>query len=194
MEPPNLAPLPLQLPTGPAALLSAQRPPEQPLPAGACTHLPYTSAPVAVPGEDLSPATRWRARSGLRAGQEGGGAAGYRCGVCGLLSLSQLKEEEEGRPVMAESGRYSNHPVVSVHPPLSPTSVAPAGTIQQRTLPRASVSQGAATCATRSPLCGSVSATPQVLPCVPAHLCSMSQVLAQGPPQPYSTLEVWGPS
>lgn len=46
----------------------------------------------------------------------------------------------------------------------------------------------------RKALCGPASATPQVPPCVPAHLHSKPQVLAQGPPQPRGALDVWGPS
>lgn len=77
---PDLIPLPPQLPASPAAVLPAHGPPEQPLPAP--PRLPRGPAPVALPGEEHGPATRWRehagrtARAGPWRGGRGGGGMG----------------------------------------------------------------------------------------------------------------------
>lgn len=79
---PDLTPLPSQLPARPAALLPAHGPPEQPLLAH--PRLPSGPAPVALPGEEHRPATRWREHAGRRAWAGVGGVGGWACPFSGL--------------------------------------------------------------------------------------------------------------
>lgn len=140
---PNLAPLPLQLLAGPAALLPAQWPPEQPLPAHC--QLPRACAAVALPGEHRTPAARWWERSCCFVCPL---LAGGAVGTYLLLALGAaefvLSEARGGRrPMMTESGRRWEQ--------------------TSRSAPRRVRASKGISCATRSPPCGSVCAAQQLL-------------------------------